>query len=40
MTDQNVPLIPWPEWSQYEEEIARVFVNFMQRAVAAEKTAA
>ncbi|HTV37576.1 MAG TPA: alpha/beta hydrolase [Xanthobacteraceae bacterium] len=40
MTDQNVPLIPWPEWSRYEDEIARVFVNFMQRAVAAEKTAA
>jgi pimeloyl-ACP methyl ester carboxylesterase len=39
-TDQEVPLIPWPEWTRYEEEIARVFVDFMQRAVAAEKSAA
>jgi hypothetical protein len=38
--DQEVPLIPFPEWGPYEEEIARVFVNFMQRAMAAEKTAA
>jgi pimeloyl-ACP methyl ester carboxylesterase len=38
--DQEVPLIPFPEWAPYEEEIARVFVNFMQRTIAAEKTAA
>jgi pimeloyl-ACP methyl ester carboxylesterase len=38
--DQEVPLIPFPEWGAYEEEIARVFVNFMQRTVAAEKSAA
>jgi len=40
ITDQDVPLIPFPEWSAYEEEIARVFVDFMQRALAQEKTAA
>jgi pimeloyl-ACP methyl ester carboxylesterase len=40
ITDQDVPLIPFPEWAAYEEEIARVFVDFMQRAVADEKTAA
>jgi pimeloyl-ACP methyl ester carboxylesterase len=40
ITDQDVPLIPFPEWGPYEEEIARVFVGFMQRVVAAEKTAA
>jgi pimeloyl-ACP methyl ester carboxylesterase len=40
ITDQEVPLIPFPEWGPYEEEIARTFVDFMQRAVASEKTAA
>ena len=40
IADQEVPLIPFPEWGPYEEEIARTFVDFMQRAVAAEKTAA
>jgi pimeloyl-ACP methyl ester carboxylesterase len=40
ITDQDVPLIPFPEWSAYEDEIARVFADFMQRAVAAEKSAA
>jgi pimeloyl-ACP methyl ester carboxylesterase len=40
ITDQEVPLIPFPQWGAYEDEIARVFVSFMQRAVAAEKTAA
>jgi hypothetical protein len=29
-----VPLIPFPEWSPYEEEIARVFAEFMQRVSA------
>jgi pimeloyl-ACP methyl ester carboxylesterase len=38
--DQDVPLIPFPEWAAYEDEIARVFVDFMQRAVTAEKSAA
>jgi pimeloyl-ACP methyl ester carboxylesterase len=32
ITDQDVPLIPFPEWGVYEEEIAQVFVDFMQRA--------
>jgi pimeloyl-ACP methyl ester carboxylesterase len=40
ITDQDVPLIPFPEWAAYEDEIARVFVDFMQRAVTAEKSAA
>jgi pimeloyl-ACP methyl ester carboxylesterase len=40
ITDQEVPLIPFPDWGPYEEEIARTFVDFMQRTVAAEKTAA
>ena len=40
ITDQDVPLIPFPEWGAYEEEIARVFVDFMQRALARAKTAA
>jgi pimeloyl-ACP methyl ester carboxylesterase len=31
ITDQDVPLIPFPDWAPYEEEIARVFVDFMQR---------
>jgi pimeloyl-ACP methyl ester carboxylesterase len=32
ITDQDVPLIPFEEWAPYEDEIARVFVDFMQRA--------
>jgi pimeloyl-ACP methyl ester carboxylesterase len=40
ITDQEVPLIPFPQWGAYEDEIARVFVSFMQRSVALEKTAA
>lgn len=39
ITDQEVALIPFPEWGAYEDEIARVFVNFMQRSLA-QKTAA
>ena len=31
ITDQDVPLIPFPEWGAYESEIARVFVDFMRR---------
>ena len=30
--DQDVPLIPFEEWAPYEDEIARVFVDFMRRA--------
>jgi pimeloyl-ACP methyl ester carboxylesterase len=40
ITDQEVPLIPFPDWAPYENEIADVFVKFMQRAVATERTAA
>jgi pimeloyl-ACP methyl ester carboxylesterase len=39
ITDKEVPLIPFPEWGPYEEEIADTFVKFMQRVVA-ERTAA
>jgi pimeloyl-ACP methyl ester carboxylesterase len=28
--DQDVDLIPFPQWAPYEDEIARVFVNFMK----------
>jgi pimeloyl-ACP methyl ester carboxylesterase len=38
--DQDVPLIPFPEWSPYEDEIARVFAEFMKRTVASESKAA
>ena len=30
--DQDVPLIPFEEWAPYEEEIARVFTEFMKKA--------
>jgi pimeloyl-ACP methyl ester carboxylesterase len=33
VSDQDVPLIPFPEWSQYEPEIARVFAEFMKRTL-------
>lgn len=39
ITDQEVPLIPFPEWGGYEEEIACTFVDFMQRNVAPERVA-
>ena len=29
--DQNVPLIPYPDWAPYEDEIVRVFLDFMRR---------
>ena len=38
--DQDVPLIPFPEWSPYESEIASTFADFMKRTVAAESRAA
>lgn len=31
ITDQEVPLIPFPDWAPYEPEIARVFSDFMRR---------
>ncbi len=30
ITDQDVDLIPFEQWAPYEEEIARVFVDFMR----------
>jgi pimeloyl-ACP methyl ester carboxylesterase len=30
--DQEVPLIPYPDWAPYEQEIARVFLDTMKRA--------
>ena len=38
--DQDEPLIPFPQWSRYEPEIARVFGEFMKRTIAAESKAA
>jgi pimeloyl-ACP methyl ester carboxylesterase len=38
--DEDIPLIPFPEWGAYEEEIARVFAEFMKRMIAAESRAA
>jgi pimeloyl-ACP methyl ester carboxylesterase len=32
--DQEVPLIPFPDWAPYEEEIVRVFIETMNRATA------
>jgi pimeloyl-ACP methyl ester carboxylesterase len=29
--DQEVPLIPFPDWAPYEDEIVRVFLDFMRR---------
>jgi|SRR6267142_5436709 len=31
--DQDVPLIPFEEWAPYEDEIARVFAEFIERTV-------
>jgi pimeloyl-ACP methyl ester carboxylesterase len=31
ITDQDVALIPFPDWAPYEPEIARVFSDFMRR---------
>jgi pimeloyl-ACP methyl ester carboxylesterase len=32
ISDQEVPLIPLEEWAPYEDEIARVFTEFMKRS--------
>jgi pimeloyl-ACP methyl ester carboxylesterase len=32
--DQEVPLIPYPDWAPHEDEIARVFLETMRRAEA------
>jgi hypothetical protein len=29
--DQDVPLIPFPDWAQYEDEIANVLSGFIAR---------
>jgi hypothetical protein len=29
--DQEVPLIPFPDWAPHEDEIVRVFLDFMRR---------
>lgn len=34
--DQDVPLIPFPDWAPYEAEIARSFADFMARTIAQE----
>jgi pimeloyl-ACP methyl ester carboxylesterase len=34
--DQDVPLIPFPEWATYEAEIALTFADFMARTMAGE----
>jgi pimeloyl-ACP methyl ester carboxylesterase len=34
--DQDVPLIPFPDWASHEAEIARTFADFMARTMAAE----
>jgi pimeloyl-ACP methyl ester carboxylesterase len=39
ITDQDVALIPFPEWAPYEDEIARVFVAFMKRIAASRREA-
>jgi pimeloyl-ACP methyl ester carboxylesterase len=40
ITEQDVPLVPFPDWAPHEEEIARVFVDFMRRAAEAERAPA
>ena len=34
IADQEVPLIPYPDWAPHEDEIVRVFVDLMRRAEA------
>jgi pimeloyl-ACP methyl ester carboxylesterase len=36
ITDQDVPLIPFPDWAAHETEIARTFADFMARTMAQE----
>jgi pimeloyl-ACP methyl ester carboxylesterase len=40
ITDQEVPLIPYPDWAPYEDEIARVFLELMRRAERSKAQAA
>lgn len=37
VTDQDLPIIPFEEWAPHEEEIARVFADFMRRTAARER---
>jgi pimeloyl-ACP methyl ester carboxylesterase len=34
--DQDVPLIPFPDWASHEAEIAKTFADFMARTMATE----
>jgi pimeloyl-ACP methyl ester carboxylesterase len=34
--DQDVPLIPFPDWASHEAEIAKTFTDFMARTMATE----
>jgi pimeloyl-ACP methyl ester carboxylesterase len=40
IADQDVPLIPFPDWAPYEDEIVRVFLDFMRRKGRATGSAA
>jgi hypothetical protein len=40
ITDQEVPLIPYPDWAPYEDEIVRVFLDLMRRAERSKAQAA
>ena len=40
IADQEVPLIPYPDWAPHEPEIARVFLDLMRRAERAKGQAA
>ena len=33
IADQDVPLIPFPEWAPYEDEISQVFARFIAEAI-------
>ncbi len=34
--DQDVPIIEWAEWAEFEDEIVEVFTGFMRRVIANE----
>lgn len=36
VTDQDLPLIPFEEWAEHEEEIVSAFSDFMRRVMAAK----
>ena len=37
--DQDVPLIPFPDWAPYEDEIAQVLARFIARVSASARGA-